>query len=128
MGNRLPAGFAPGCPEIEENHFPFQIGEGDLPAFEGVRSEIRSQNQGRLFLAAMGKQADRGQAKKENQIKCKGQPFQKTSLDKLISEGYFQRARHNLQVPHSKLTLSNSMSAGNQFADPRIPFADEEGW
>ena len=41
VGGRFLTGTTPGCPEVEEDHFPLEFGKSDLVIIEGFECEIR---------------------------------------------------------------------------------------
>jgi hypothetical protein len=68
MGDGFPTGSTPGRPEVEEDHFSFEIGKSDLLIIEGFESKIRGQTwRGFLFFSTMEKKERPSQTKAENQ-------------------------------------------------------------
>jgi len=41
MGDGFPAGAAPRCPEVQENHLPSCFGKDDLPVIERLDRKVR---------------------------------------------------------------------------------------
>ncbi len=82
MGDRLTTGPTPGCPEVEEDNFPLQIGKGDFVVIKGLEGEVRSGDVDRLFLpfTALRKDPYPSQAQDEDDQEFEKGSFQANFL------------------------------------------------